>query len=620
MDSPMPATKKDKARKKHEKNGTAAKASRAGGPTPAPAADEKTATPRAASAAVRPASQPPATARAFADRTKVKARVAAQRIRELSDRSESLEVRRRLRQLARQIAEGPRDVQGLSFCEGLLGECLDDAAASPSAREQWLTCEAATWGLAWLARSRQAGGSAGGLLERLVKQARIAQTSLESRDTAAAPFVVALARLFHDIEACRCLEQHVVPALEEEIGRLVSADGAVAFTGASAAGSAAIVDRVVRWTAAREIAATTGQAHLWNEATEKLWGAAASMALRLLGAEGRILATAGPLAPAFSARLLAATGASGKARVRRTAETLRKQSPARRSATTKGLLSRDLHSAEAAVAIIRSGWERDSLRVMLEYRQATPRLEIAVGDRLLVDGPWQWRVSLGGRPLEAEGPWKLSCFESDRKATFLEITAPLAGGLQFERQVVVLPRDRIVLLADAVTRAAGDPPGGPLASESVIPLAAALETERADETREIFVYDSAMRLVALPLALPEWSVASAQGSFESSADGLALRHESAGNRLYSPLWLDCDPSRFGQPLTWRQLTVADTRQNLPRHQAAGFRVQAGLEQWLLYRALDEPRNRTVLGCNLSCEFLLGRIRQDGSVGRTLEIQ
>ena len=87
-----------------------------------------------------------------------------------------------------------------------------------------------------------------------------------------------------------------------------------------------------------------------------------------------------------------------------------------------------------------------------------------------------------------------------------------------------------------------------------------------------------------------------------------------------PLWLDCDPSRFGRPLTWRQLTVADTRQNLPRHQAAGFRVQAGLEQWLLYRALDEPRNRTVLGCNLSCEFLLGRIRPDGSVGRTLEIQ
>jgi len=66
--------------------------------------------------------------------------------------------------------------------------------------------------------------------------------------------------------------------------------------------------------------------------------------------------------------------------------------------------------------------------------------------------------------------------------------------------------------------------------------------------------------------------------------------------------------------------VADTWQNLPRHEAAGFRVQVGLDQWLLYRALDQPRNRTVLGCNMSCEFLLGRIRPDGTVARTLEIE
>jgi hypothetical protein len=213
-----------------------------------------------------------------------------------------------------------------------------------------------------------------------------------------------------------------------------------------------------------------------------------------------------------------------------------------------------------------------------------------------------------------------SGFESDRKATFLEIAAPLAGGLQLERQIVILPRDRVILLADAVTHPAGSPPSGPLAIESTLAPAASLETERAEETREIFVYDTTMRMMALPLALPEWSCASAGGALETTDEGLVLRQSSAGTRLYAPLWLDCDASRFGRPLTWRQLTVADTRQNLPRHQAAGFRVQSGLEQWLLYRALDQPRNRTVLGCNLSCEFLVGRVRPDGSVARTLEIQ
>ena len=47
----------------------------------------------------------------------------------------------------------------------------------------------------------------------------------------ALPFVVALARLFCDIEACRCLEPEATGALAEEIGRLVSEDGAVALAG-----------------------------------------------------------------------------------------------------------------------------------------------------------------------------------------------------------------------------------------------------------------------------------------------------------------------------------------------------------------------------------------------------
>jgi hypothetical protein len=602
----MPATKKDKARTKKKQGGVGREAEVQGevqGET--------------SSTQPRRPTAPRATAKRHDEWTKVKAREAARRIRGLADLSESLDVRRRLRRLAGQIAHGTRDVQGISFIEGMLGECLDESAVGQAAGEQWLACEAVTWGLAWLARTRRAGGSAGGLLERLVKQARSAQGMLAARDTAPARFVVALSRLFGDIEACRCLEQDAAQALEEEIGRLASDQGVVALSGGGPTGSAVVVTRVVRWTAAREIAAATGESPLWNDATEKRWQQTVEAALRLLGAEGRILTGAGSLPAAFSAPLLAAAEAASGKRVRRTAKALR---GGKADGEVRGLLPRDLHAPDAGQAILRTGWGRDSLRISLDHREATPRLEIAAGDRLLVDGPWQWRVTVGGRPLEADGPWVASGFESDRKATFLEIAAPLAGGLQLERQIVILPRDRVILLADAVTHAAGSPPAGPLAIESTVTPAASLETERGEETREIFVYDTTMRMMALPLALPEWSCASAGGGFEATDEGLVLRQSSAGTRLYSPLWLDCDASRFGRPLTWRQLTVADTRQNLPRHQAAGFRVQSGLEQWLLYRALDQPRNRTVLGCNLSCEFLLGRVRRDGSVARTLEIQ
>jgi hypothetical protein len=562
---------------------------------------------------------------------KVGAGPAARRIRAIADVSESLDVRRRLRRLARQIEGRSQDVQHMTLIEGAISDCLDDASASAVDRERWLLCEAATWGLAWMARTRRAGGSAGGLLERLVKAARSAQAPLAAGDTLSARFVLSVSRLFCDIEACRCLDGDAATALASEIRRLVSAEGTVSLQG-----SAAMVERVVRWSAARDLATATG-ALPWDEPTEKLFAKAVRTALRLLGSHGRLLVGAGRMPAAFSDPVLIVAAESDRKRVRCTAEAV--QDPSRPSAAAgrrkkddgRGrLLSRDLHDAAACVAIIRSGWERNAVRVLIDYRDAVPHLEIAVGDRLLVDGPWQWRASQGGRPLDMEGPWSLSCWESDKKATYLEIIAPLTGGLQIDRQVVLLPRDRVVLLADTITHRPGDSTsgtaseprhangGGGLRVESVAPLAATLEGEQAEETREVLVYDTKPRMLALPLALPEWKTAG-RGGFSVTPDGLALDHQTEGSRCYSPLWLDLDPSRHGRQLTWRRLTVADTRQNLPPQQATGFRVQMGLEQWLVYRTLDEPRNRTVLGCNISCGFLVGRIGKTGVVERAIEI-
>lgn len=569
-------------------------------PQAAPAPETSHAAPAAESAARGPR-------RASVDPTPVSAREASRRIRRLAEVDDTLEGRRRLQKLAALVRKGGRDVQRMAFIETAVGECLDEARRAGSPIERWLACEAATWALAWMARTKRAGGSAGGLLERLVGQARAAQALLATGDTLPARFVLCLAGLFRDIEACRCLGDGAAATLAAEIERLVSAKGVV-----NLAGSPAMVERVTRWSAAREVVRATG-GEAWGEATERRWKAAATTAVRLLGGQARVLAGAGQLPECFSEPLVEAVLGMGGRRGR-TVQTLRRG----RSAGRRGLLSRDLHDRASAVAIIRSGWDRRDLRVLLDYRQAVPRLEIAVADRLLVDGPWQWEAWVDGRPVEAEGPWSVSCWESDRKATFIEITAPLAGGRQIERQVVVLPKDRIIVLADAV-RSPGQSSPAEIRYRGVVPTGPSLETDPAAETREIVAFDTAMRFMALPLALPEWRSAG-RGGLEASGSGFVLSQEGSGGRLYAPLWLDCDPGRIGGPLTWRQLTVADTRLNLPPHQAVGFRVQVGLRQWLLYRALDVARNRTLLGCNVSCEFLLGRIKRSGEVARTLQIQ
>lgn len=589
---------------------SATRTTAAGGPPPAAGGARR----RRRGLATATAVEPPPT---------VGARQAGRRIRGGAELSDSIDVRRRLRRLARQIERGPKHVQRMNFIEAAIGDCLDDASSVGTGADRWLLCEAATWGLAWMARTRRAGGSAGGILERLVREARSAQTALDAGDTSPTRFMLTLARLFRDIEACRCLEPPAATALSAEVSRLVSGEGSVSLHGSSA-----VVGRVARWASARGIASATGPA-VWDEPTEKAFGRAVATALRLLGGQGRLLVGAGRMPAAFSAPVLDAAADADCKRVRRTARLVGDAPKAEKAARWRHrTLARDMHDAASATAILRSGWDRDAVRVLLEYRDTVPHLEIAVGDRLLVDGPWRWRAIVDGRPVDAEGPWTLSCWESDRKATFLEIVAPLAGGLQIDRQIVLLPQDRVLLLADAVTRRAGhaEPTNGQphragegLVVESFVPLASSLEGEQAEETREVLVYDTKPRLLALPLSLPEWKSAG-RGGFAVTAGGLSLEQASAGSRCHAPLWLDLDPRRQGRPLTWRQLTVADTRRNLPPHQATGYRVQLGREQWLVYRALDVARNRTLLGCNVSCEFLVGRIGRSGVVDRLIEIQ
>jgi hypothetical protein len=417
--------------------------------------------------------------------------------------------------------------------------------------------------------------------------------------------------LFVDLESCRCLEPAALAAVREEIERLVTAAGAVGL-----AGSVAVLDRVVRWSGIREAALATGLP-AWDEPTEALWAAAATAALRLLGREGRILAGSGRLPGCFSAPLLDAFTARDGGGLPRDA--IRAARVVVRGKARTACPPRDFHDPTAAVAVLRSGWDRDGVRVLLEYREATPRLEIALDDRLIVDGSWGWSAVADGRPLDAEGGWTVSAWESDRKATFLEIVAPLAGGMQIERQVVVLPGERLVLLADAlVPRAGGSATVQDLRYRGTVALAGSLDCHPEQETREIVVSDTETRAMVLPLGLNEWRSAG-WGGLEAGDAGLALE-QRGGLRLYAPLWIDCDPRRIGRPRTWRQLTVADTRCNLPPHQAVGFRIQAGQEQWLVYRSLDLPRNRTLLGCNVSCEFLLGRVKRSGEVARTLEME
>ena len=73
-------------------------------------------------------------------------------------------------------------------------------------------------------------------------------------------------------------------------------------------------------------------------------------------------------------------------------------------------------------------------------------------------------------------------------------------------------------------------------------------------------------------------------------------------------------------LELRQLAVGENRRNLAFNVAAGFRVQIGQEQWLIYRSLDRVIPRTVLGQNLLCEYHVSQFLPTGIAKPLIEVQ
>ena len=93
-----------------------------------------------------------------------------------------------------------------------------------------------------------------------------------------------------------------------------------------------------------------------------------------------------------------------------------------------------------------------------------------------------------------------------------------------------------------------------------------------------------------------------------------------GRFLCCPLFFDFRPRRIEKQRTWRQLTVAEKLAVVPHDVAVGFRVQSDRDQWLMYRTLGPPGNRTLMGQNISSEFYAGRFLKTGEVDEWIEVE
>jgi hypothetical protein len=275
-----------------------------------------------------------------------------------------------------------------------------------------------------------------------------------------------------------------------------------------------------------------------------------------------------------------------------------------------------VHSEWSEIAVLRPDWSPRAERLTVAYGDRAARLELAIGADLLLSGRWDLELRADRAPIEPDGTWRETCWVSDQDCDYLELEMAFTGGVRVQRQMLLARKDQFLFLADALL---GERPQE-LSYCGRLPLSNRLTTSAAADTREVLLEARNARALILPVALPEWRADPRGGTLEIVSGALQLRQAVFGCRLFAPLWIDLSPRRANEAFTWRQLTIAEQRQNQPRDVAAGYRVQFGRRQWLIYRSLTPPANRTLLGTNLSSEFFLGRFKRDGETKTILEVE
>jgi len=434
---------------------------------------------------------------------------------------------------------------------------------------------------------------------------------LLSRQWLGVELPLSLAYLFPEISPARALAQHGDRALADGIASLVTVGGMPSAENLSAA-----LPLLATWTRSRAVAQRLKKS-CWNNDAETRYGAFARQVLRLLRRDGT-LALSAPGGRAADRDLFVAAFAGASRADRALARLLIPGYIGPKRAAAELLPPSPANDETAGVSLLRPSWTRSRERLVVARTGSDLWTELACGRDVLWSGKWSCEVRRNGTALmpEANARWEEVCWITNEDVDYVELELALSGGIRVERQVVLARKDRFLFLADAVL---GDEPA-PLEYCSVLPLGADIAFDASTESREGYLVGSKARALAFPLRLPEWRAEPCAGALDFVDAGLELRVSGNARRLYAPLFFDLDPRRIFRPATWRQFTIAESRQIVPADQAVSYRVQVRNQHWLIYRSLGKRGNRTVLGQNLVSEFLVARFNRRGEIAPLLEIE
>ena len=291
--------------------------------------------------------------------------------------------------------------------------------------------------------------------------------------------------------------------------------------------------------------------------------------------------------------------------------------------------------------ILRSSWNRRACKLGFRYDNRSFWVELDTS-RPLLAGTAMPDVLFDEHKLEPLEDFEIVCEQRDQEIDYVEFQMPLSQSVTLTRQLILLPADQVLIIADSVVANRT----GMIDYQCRWPLAAGVEVIEESDTTEIYLANSTIQSLLLPLALSEWKVDRSAGFLKTHASNapvesesisdplkspnlaadhdqrqkLLMKFASRGSAICVPLCFDLDRKRSTKQRTWRRLTVAENFAPVPSDQAAAFRVQLNKQQYLYYRALTNQGNRTFFGENFAGDFVFSRFKESGVVKELLRIE
>lgn len=431
----------------------------------------------------------------------------------------------------------------------------------------------------------------------------------------AGELALALSYLFPEVRALRALRESSRSALSEGLIELTDGQGLPHGRLLAVFGPLFACWTRARWLGERLKAGS------WSPDADVQYEWLVRHAVRLADADGRFLLshaddTSGRWTTELFATALAIAGDECDCAAA-TVAISKKAVPKRLKFKAKNLPNPSMNSDWSGITVAAAGWSQKDVRLAVKYSDDPLQIELSASGRQILAGGCYTQTTCDDARVEVAGEWEQLCFEKGKNYVFLELGIDLSRGLRLERQILLAPRDRMLYFADIVVSPEGQPRR--LHHSLQLSIAADIAWRPEVETRDGLLEGRKTRTAILPLSLNEWRSDPRGGSLFADNGRLTLVQEATGKAMCCALAMDLDKNRSKRPRTWRQLTVAEWMEVLPRDVAVAFRAQSGDDQWLFYRSLGPTGNRTFLGQNTAGEFSAGRFDATGKYKEWIEV-